>query len=123
MHLRDGKSISEIARLTSLLRNTIKKWLRSTQGAGPRYQRRDGPTKLAPFTAALRAIKGGACTKWRVGMRGLQPRELYRAQGFPDTYVIDRGADGPLPKDAQVRKCGSAGVGRHGGQASRGATG
>jgi hypothetical protein len=29
-----------------------------------------------------------------IGMRMLQPRELYRAQGFPDTYRIDQGADG-----------------------------
>jgi len=44
-----------------------------------------------------------------IGMRMLQPRELYRAQGFPDSYVIDRGADGrPLPKDAQVRMCGNS---------------
>lgn len=44
-----------------------------------------------------------------IGMRMLQPRELYRAQGFPDTYIIDRGADGkPLPKDAQVRLCGNS---------------
>ena len=28
MRLREGKSISEIARLTSLSRNTIKKWLK-----------------------------------------------------------------------------------------------
>ena len=44
-----------------------------------------------------------------IGMRMLQPRELYRAQGFPDTYVIDRGADGrPLSKAAQVRMCGNS---------------
>lgn len=44
-----------------------------------------------------------------IGMRMLQPRELYRAQGFPDTYIIDRGADGRLlPKDAQVRMCGNS---------------
>lgn len=44
-----------------------------------------------------------------IGMRMLQPRELYRAQGFPDSYVIDRGADGrQLPKDAQVRMCGNS---------------
>ncbi|WP_052224691.1 DNA cytosine methyltransferase [Pseudomonas lactis] len=29
-----------------------------------------------------------------IGMRMLTPRELYRAQGFPDNYVIDRGHDG-----------------------------
>ena len=44
-----------------------------------------------------------------IGMRMLQPRELYRAQGFPDAYIIDRGADGrALPKDAQVRMCGNS---------------
>jgi DNA (cytosine-5)-methyltransferase 1 len=44
-----------------------------------------------------------------IGMRMLQPRELYRAQGFPENYVIDRGADGrALPKDAQVRMCGNS---------------
>lgn len=44
-----------------------------------------------------------------IGMRMLQPRELYRAQGFPDSYLIDRGHDGRvLPKDAQVRMCGNS---------------
>jgi transposase len=49
MHFRQGKSISEIARLTSLSRNTIKKWLKAPQGAEPKYRRREMPTKLAPF--------------------------------------------------------------------------
>jgi DNA (cytosine-5)-methyltransferase 1 len=44
-----------------------------------------------------------------IGMRMLQPRELYRAQGFPDSYVIDRGADGRvLSKADQVRMCGNS---------------
>lgn len=44
-----------------------------------------------------------------IGMRMLQPRELYRAQGFPDSYQIDRGADGRvLSKAAQVRMCGNS---------------
>lgn len=44
-----------------------------------------------------------------IGMRMLQPRELYTAQGFPPTYIIDRGADGRvLAKDAQVRMCGNS---------------
>ena len=44
-----------------------------------------------------------------IGMRMMQPRELYRAQGFPDSYVIDRGGDGrPLTKSAQVRMCGNS---------------
>lgn len=44
-----------------------------------------------------------------IGLRMLTPRELYRAQGFPEHYVIDRGADGaPLTKTAQVRMCGNS---------------
>jgi transposase len=36
MYFHDGKAISEIARLTSLSRNTIKKWLKRPQGTGPK---------------------------------------------------------------------------------------
>jgi DNA (cytosine-5)-methyltransferase 1 len=44
-----------------------------------------------------------------IGMRMLEPRELYRAQGFPDTYIIDPEVDGRrLPKSAQVRCCGNS---------------
>lgn len=44
-----------------------------------------------------------------IGMRMLEPRELYRAQGFPDTYAIDSTAAGrPLSKAAQVRMCGNS---------------
>ena len=44
-----------------------------------------------------------------IGMRMLQPRELFRAQGFPDSYVIDRTDDGrALPKYVQVRLCGNS---------------
>jgi DNA (cytosine-5)-methyltransferase 1 len=44
-----------------------------------------------------------------IGLRMLTPRELYRAQGFPESYAIDRGADGrPLTKTAQVRMCGNS---------------
>jgi len=44
-----------------------------------------------------------------IGMRMLAPRELYRAQGFPDSYLIDLVIDGRrLPKDAQVRMVGNS---------------
>lgn len=43
-----------------------------------------------------------------IGMRMLVPRELYRAQGVPDSYVIDPLVNGkPLTKTAQVHKCGN----------------
>lgn len=44
-----------------------------------------------------------------IGMRMLQPRELYRAQGFPDSYLIDPIHNGrPLSKKAQVRMAGNS---------------
>jgi DNA (cytosine-5)-methyltransferase 1 len=44
-----------------------------------------------------------------IGMRMLTPRELFRAQGFPDSYIIDRDADGnAITKTQQVAKCGNS---------------
>lgn len=44
-----------------------------------------------------------------IGMRMLAPRELFRAQGFGDDYVIDPVVDGkPLTKTAQIRMCGNS---------------
>lgn len=57
-----------------------------------------------------------------IGMRMLAPRELFRAQGFPDSYVIEldvptwtkivkgkkRRRGGPLTKTAQIRCCGNS---------------
>lgn len=44
-----------------------------------------------------------------IGMRMLTPRELFRAQGFPDSYIIDLVHNGrPLSKAAQVRMCGNS---------------
>jgi DNA (cytosine-5)-methyltransferase 1 len=55
----------------------------------------------------LVTIKGEPYAIVDIGLRMLTPRELYRAQGFPESYIIDRGADGrPMTKTAQVRMCG-----------------
>lgn len=44
-----------------------------------------------------------------IGMRMLQPHELYAAQGFPSWYVIDRDYLGnKYAKDKQVARCGNA---------------
>lgn len=44
-----------------------------------------------------------------IGMRMLQPHELYRAQGFPEWYIIDRDYHGKrYAKDKQVARCGNA---------------
>ncbi|WP_407129467.1 DNA cytosine methyltransferase [Citrobacter cronae] len=44
-----------------------------------------------------------------IGMRMLQPHELYRAQGFPEWYIIDQDYQGKkYAKDKQVARCGNA---------------
>ncbi len=53
-----------------------------------------------------------------IGLRMLAPKELFRAQGFPESYITDRGCviDNetgnviwiPLTKTAQVRMCGNS---------------
>ncbi|PWW06300.1 DNA (cytosine-5)-methyltransferase 1 [Paenibacillus cellulosilyticus] len=44
-----------------------------------------------------------------IGMRMLEPHELFAAQGFPKEYIIDRDADGKsYPKSAQVARCGNS---------------
>jgi DNA (cytosine-5)-methyltransferase 1 len=54
-------------------------------------------------------VRGVEYTIADIGQRMLQPRELFRAQGFADSYVIDRAPDGgPLSKTAQIRLCGNS---------------
>ena len=44
-----------------------------------------------------------------IGLRMLIPRELYRANGFPDDYIIDRDYTGrEYPKFKQTARCGNA---------------
>jgi DNA (cytosine-5)-methyltransferase 1 len=44
-----------------------------------------------------------------IGMRMLEPRELFRAQGFSDDYIIDHDVDGNrFSKATQVAKCGNS---------------
>ena len=50
---REHCSISEIASRTSLTRNTIKKWLKSADGAEPKYLRHKSAGKLTAFEPKL----------------------------------------------------------------------
>ena len=44
-----------------------------------------------------------------IGLRMLEPKELYGCQGFPDDYIIDRDCTGkPYPRSEQVKRCGNA---------------
>lgn len=66
-------------------------------------------TAQARLRFGLVVIEGVAYAIVDIGMRMLVPRELYRAQGFRDHYIIDRTADGrPLSKTAQTRMAGNS---------------
>lgn len=44
-----------------------------------------------------------------IGLRMLEPKELYGCQGFPDDYIIDHDYTGKAyPRSEQVRRCGNA---------------
>lgn len=80
-------------------------------------QRLDDPMHTATARARLGlvTVEGVDYQIVDIGMRMLSPRELFRAQGFPDTYIIDRGPPTaehphgkPLTKTAQIRMCGNS---------------
>ena len=81
------------------------------------------PTVVSRERLGLVTVHGAEYAIVDIGMRMLAPRELYRAQGFPDSYRIDvtftsyytkrgklrkRPKIGPLSKGAQVKMCGNS---------------
>lgn len=67
------------------------------------------PTATTRDQLALVTVHGETYAIADIGMRMLVPRELYRAQGFPDSYRIDVMHQGkPLTKTAQVRMVGNS---------------
>lgn len=54
-------------------------------------------------------VRGAPYVIVDIGLRMLRPHELYRAQGFPADYIIDRTADGtPITTTAAVRMVGNS---------------
>lgn len=77
------------------------------------------PTVVANDSVGLVYVDGVPHAIVDIGMRMLRPRELYRCQGFPESYVIDpvierlvgknaRKKIAPLTAEAQVRMCGNS---------------
>lgn len=74
------------------------------------------------FAVVMVTIRGEDYVIVDIGMRMLAPRELFRAQGFPDSYIIDRGiriarrgdtkdlfsAEIHLTRTEQIRMCGNS---------------
>lgn len=64
---------------------------------------------LADDKIILLWINGVAWFVADIGLRMLTPRELYRANGFPDDYIIERDYTGrEYGKNKQVARCGNA---------------
>jgi hypothetical protein len=89
MFRRQNKSIREIARLTSLSRNTIHKYLHADIQEEPKYRRKAKPTQLAPFHETLtHALAVDARLRRRKGApRGFCSRRSRR----PATPAVIRG--------------------------------
>jgi DNA (cytosine-5)-methyltransferase 1 len=57
----------------------------------------------------LVTVHGEAYRLVDITLRMLAPRELFRAQGFPDDYVIEFAFNGkPLKKSSQIRLAGNS---------------
>ena len=53
LYYREGLTLSEIERRTGLTRKTIRKWLKAPEGVEPKYRRKVGDTKIAPYAGQL----------------------------------------------------------------------
>lgn len=76
-------------------------------------QEADGPlrtdTTKDRFGLVTVDIDGQTYAIADIGMRMLTPRERFRAQGFPDSYIIDRKPDGsPITSTVQGSCCGNS---------------
>ena len=76
-------------------------------------QELDGPTHTIPTKDRMGLVTvtlaGEPYVLVDIAMRMLQPGELYLAQGFPEEYTIERGADGRrFTKTQQVRMVGNS---------------
>ena len=87
LHVRDKLSISEIARRTSLSRNTIRKWLRADDGTDTQYRRTPAERVLTPFEPwLLQALKADAHRLKRERRTALMLFGEIQKQGFTGSY-------------------------------------
>lgn len=89
----------------------VRAFLIKYYGEGGQWQDAREPMHTIPTRdrIGLVTIHGDDYAIVDIGMRMLTPRELARAQGFPDSYVLDPVVNGkPLSKSAQVRMIGNS---------------
>ena len=109
-HRSSGDPVSSICAAgnhVAEVRAFLTKWF----GKGDNNRNLNDPisTVTAKDRFGLVTVHGEPYQITDIGMRMLSPRELYRAQGFPDSYKIQIEYNGKtLTKTAQVRMCGNS---------------
>ncbi|MFM8532125.1 MAG: IS21 family transposase, partial [Acidimicrobiia bacterium] len=87
MYFRQRKTVREIARATSLSRNTVRKYLRMAQAQKPKYERSAKATKLTPFHETIvTALKADARRPKRERRTALALFEQIKADGYDGCY-------------------------------------
>jgi len=89
----------------------VRAFLMKYYSTGGQWQDLNEPMHTLPTKArmGLVMVKGEPYQIVDIGMRMLEPHELFAAQGFPDNYVINRDAKGNrITKTQQVAKCGNS---------------
>lgn len=89
----------------------VRAFLMKYYGTGGQWQSVNDPLHTISTRARLGlvTVHGQPYQIVDIGMRMLTPRELFRAQGFPEDYVIDRDATGkPFTITNQIAKCGNS---------------
>lgn len=88
----------------------VRAFLTKYYGAGTGQSVKDPlDTITAQDRFGLVVIAGTEYQIVDIGLRMLEPSELYGCQGFPDDYIIDHDYTGKkYPRSEQVRRCGNA---------------
>jgi DNA (cytosine-5)-methyltransferase 1 len=118
----DGQAPTEPARTVTakarmgLVQSSLAASLTPAQLAGARRVAKFLRAHGVEFEGEFATVAG--CVIVDIGMRMLTPRELFRAQGFGDDYVIDRAwivdpktgetREKLLTKEQQIRMCGNS---------------
>ena len=87
LYYREGLTLSEIERRTGLTRKTIRKWLKAPEGVEPKYRRKVGDTKIAPYAGQLvKMLETDARRPQRDRRTALKLFAQLQTQGFDGDY-------------------------------------
>ena len=87
MYFREKKSVREIVRLTSLSRNTVRKWLKAPVLEEPKYRRSEAPGKLTAHHETLKlALKADAHRPRHERRTARALYEQIRCEGYAGCY-------------------------------------